>query len=168
MDLNRNWGYEWGGAGSSGLPCSDTYRGTGPFSEPESEAVSNFISSLSNVQGFIDFHSYGQWWLFPWGYVAEYTPDNITQSNMADQCVSAIKSVHGKIYTPGNSAILLYPATGGSDDWTYSTGIIWSYTVELRDTGRFGFLLPPEEIIPNGQEIWAAVQTFAGYILDNI
>ena len=26
VDLNRNWGQEWGGQGSSGRRCSDTYR----------------------------------------------------------------------------------------------------------------------------------------------
>jgi hypothetical protein len=130
--------------------------------------VSNFISSLNDVRGFIDFHSYGQYWLFPWGYTELYTPDNVTQSNLADQCVNTIKQVHNKIYSPGCSAILLYPAAGGSDDWTYSEGVVSSYTVELRDTGRYGFLLPPEEIIPTGEEIWAAVKTFAGYISSNI
>ena len=37
VDLNRNWGYEWGGVGSSGDPGSGTYRGTAPFSEPETQ-----------------------------------------------------------------------------------------------------------------------------------
>ena len=47
-------------------------------------------------------------------------------------------------------------ASGGSIDWTYGeAGIKYSYTIELRDTGRHGFLLPPEQIIPTGEEVWA-------------
>ena len=42
-DLNRNFGYKWGGAGSSKEPCKEIYAGTGPFSEPETSALSNFI-----------------------------------------------------------------------------------------------------------------------------
>ena len=30
-----------------------------------------------------------------------------------------------------------------------------SYGMELRDTGHYGFLLPPQQIIPTGQEVWA-------------
>lgn len=44
-------------------------------------------------------------------------------------------------------------ATGSSMDWVKSTfGTRITYTYELRDTGRYGFLLPPEQIIPTGQE----------------
>ena len=117
--------------------------------------------------GYIDFHAYGQYWLYPWGYAPIFTPDNVTQTNLAEECVSSIRSVHNKIYSEGCSAILLYPAAGGSDDWTYSQGIVWSYTVELRDTGKYGFLLPPAEIIPTGEEIWAGVQSFTSYIASN-
>lgn len=42
-DLNRNWGYMWGGQGTSGDNCREIYRGTGPFSEPETRSVSNFV-----------------------------------------------------------------------------------------------------------------------------
>ena len=51
------------------------------------------------------------------------------------------------------------PAAGDSNDWY--TGVIqsrYTYTIELRDQG-YGFLLPPEQIVPSGEEIWAAYAT---------
>jgi murein tripeptide amidase MpaA len=45
IDLNRNFGYKWGGAGSSPEPCKEIFAGTRPFSEPESAAISNFVTS---------------------------------------------------------------------------------------------------------------------------
>lgn len=52
----------------------------------------------------------------------------------------------GKEYQVGSSGSLLYPAAGASDDWAKSLGIKYSYTVELRDTGRYGFILPADQI----------------------
>ena len=45
VDLNRNFGYEWGAdnIGSSSDPCSEVYRGDSAFSEPEAQAVRDFI-----------------------------------------------------------------------------------------------------------------------------
>lgn len=38
-------------------------------------------------------------------------------------------------------------------DWVKGTyGKPVTYTYELRDTGRYGFLLPPTQIIPTGEE----------------
>ena len=39
--------------------------------------------------------------------------------------------------------------------------------VELRDTGRYGFILPADQIVPSGEETWAAVTTLATYIINN-
>jgi len=50
-------------------------------------------------------------------------------------------------------------ATGGSYDWAKGVaGVKYSYTVELRDTGDFGFLLPRSQIVPTGDETWAALK----------
>jgi len=45
VDLNRNYGYKWGGAGSSGDTFSDVYRGPSEFSEPETQAIRDLIIS---------------------------------------------------------------------------------------------------------------------------
>ena len=53
-------------------------------------------------------------------------------------------------------------ASGGSDDWAKGVaGIKYSYTVELRDTGAHGFILPADNIPSTGMEIYSALQTMA-------
>ena len=47
----------------------------------------------------------------------------------------------------------MYLAADTSLDW--ALGVAAVYTIELRDTGDFGVLLPPSEIIPNAREVWA-------------
>ena len=71
VDLNRNFSYKWGGRGSSSKTCSEEYRGTRPFSEPETAALRNFLTARRNsVVMYLTFHSYGQMILYPWGYDA--------------------------------------------------------------------------------------------------
>lgn len=70
-----------------------------------------------------------------------------------------IKVLDNQVYSVGPSATLLYPAAGGSDDWAKSIGIKYSYTIELRDTGRYGFVLPANFIEPTGKEAKAFVFT---------
>ena len=57
------------------------------------------------------------------------------------------------------------PASGASDDYYQSEGTRFSYTPELRDDG-FGFLLPPQYIIPSGEEIFAALSTMLDKLLE--
>lgn len=64
-------------------------------------------------------------------------------------------------YTVGAAGIVLYAAAGGSDDYAKSIGIKYSYTIELRDTGRFGFVLPAKFIIPTAKEALTATFVFA-------
>lgn len=77
VDLNRNFGYQWGGKGTSASPCAQTYRGATAFSEPETAAIRSYVTKLGGkyLRGFISFHSYGQYILFPWGYESIYTQD---------------------------------------------------------------------------------------------
>ena len=75
VDNNRNWGYEWGGAGASTQTSSETYRGTGPFSEPETAAMRDFFNARPNIVSNIDFHSYSQLVLSPWAYTVAPSVD---------------------------------------------------------------------------------------------
>lgn len=44
-------------------------------------------------------------------------------------------------------------ATGATIDWAYNEqDIKITYTIEFRDQGRYGFVLPPAFIIPNAEE----------------
>jgi len=156
VDLNRNWADHWGGEGSSGTPSSDTYRGTAPFSEPETKAVLDWISFTQKTLvliGAIDFHSYSQLILRPYGWTYENSPDEAVLNAMGAGMATAIKESFGKVYV-NQKAIGLYPASGTAEDWFYSVGIRFSYTIELRDTGLYGFLLPADQILPTAKEIW--------------
>ncbi len=168
VDNNRNWGYEWGGEGSSSSPGSETYRGTSPFSEPENQAVRDFVLAHPEIVAHIDFHSHGQLILSPWGYEAA-EPDEPNGSLFAALNVSlesAIEGVHGMGYHAGPSGETLYLASGVAPDWTYGDRGILAWTIELRDTGQYGFLLPPSQIIPTGEEAYAGVRALGAYVTE--
>lgn len=159
VDLNRNWDSEWGGGGSSGTPSSDTYRGTAVFSEPESKATADYIRSftVNRIIAAIDFHSYSQLILRPWGYTKTNCPDETALRNYGANMAAAIKAKYGLTYT-NQKSIDLYVTTGTASDWYYKIGIVGAYTIELRDLNTF--VLPPNQIIPTGIEVWAAVKDF--------
>jgi len=166
VDLNRNWDEHWGGGGSSGVPSSDTYRGTAPFSEPESSQLSKLVTSLGpTVIAAIDFHSYSQLILRPYGWTNANCPDETALKAIGEGVRQAIRAVHNKDYT-NQKSIDLYVTTGTASDWFYYAKIWASYTIELRDTGKYGFVLPASEIIPSGQEIWNSMLYFCKTTFD--
>jgi murein tripeptide amidase MpaA len=169
VDTNRNWDYQWMTGGSSNNPCSDTYAGPFAFSEPEVTAISNYLLSTQNrTKGYIDFHSYSQLVLNPWGYSTDDCPDNAIQQQMANGAAAEVKKVHGKTYEVGSTGQILYIASGSSPDWVYGAAhITYAYTIELRDTGRYGFLLPADQIVPQGEEIMPFVTYMANWILSH-
>ncbi|CAF0797465.1 unnamed protein product [Didymodactylos carnosus] len=67
VDLNRNFGYHWMENGASQNPCSETYAGPYADSEPETQGLENFIRTKS-WHAYLTFHSYGQYWIYPWGF----------------------------------------------------------------------------------------------------
>lgn len=162
VDLNRNWDDHWGGSGSSSNPSSDTYRGTGAFSEPESTAASSYISGLQKDQtvlAAVDWHAYSQLLLRPYGWTSQPCKDEAALKQLGAGVAYAIQNTHGKIYQNIRS-IELYVTTGSAGDWFYQENIWAAYTVELRDTGAYGFLLPPNQIIPTAQENWNGMKLF--------
>ncbi|XP_050423174.1 carboxypeptidase B-like [Adelges cooleyi] len=169
-DLNRNWAYHWGESGASRYKCSEIYRGSKGGSEPETQAIVQYImKESSKFKGFLTFHSYGQYILYPWGYAKRVPSDHVEIHRVGQAMASAIKQATSMVYTVGNSAALLYPAAGASDDWAKGVAKIkYSYTVELRDTGKNGFILPSSEILPAGKEAYAAVSALAKEISSEI
>lgn len=158
VDLNRNWGFRFGGKGSSGNPCSNTFRGPYSFSEFESYALKNEMLNTPNIKAYLSFHSYSQLVLYPWGFNANsYNPKERDLRRAAQEFVSAVRSVNGVYYSPRRSASI-YPSSGIVHDWVYGVlGVKYTYTLELRDKGFFGFRLPPRFIKPIGKEIWAGL-----------
>jgi len=160
VDLNRNWDDHFGGDGSSSNPSSDTYHGTAPFSEPESKAASDFFVRNGPYVGAIDYHSYSQLILRPYGWTTALPPNDAIAKRIGDGVRDTIRSVHGVQYTSEGSWELYYTA-GTAQDWFYAAGKTpLAYTIELRDTGAYGFQLPPAQIIPTGQENLAGFKYF--------
>jgi len=114
IDLNRNYGYEWGydDVGSSIDPSAETYRGTAGFSEPENQTIKWFCEHR-NIKLLIDYHTYSNILLYPWGYADMATPDNNIFEAYAQLLTSDNHFVSG---TPG---AILYTTNGGSFDWFY-------------------------------------------------
>eukprot|EP00090_Calanus_glacialis_P010672 TRINITY_DN19117_c1_g1_i1.p1 TRINITY_DN19117_c1_g1~~TRINITY_DN19117_c1_g1_i1.p1 ORF type:complete len:281 (-),score=64.59 TRINITY_DN19117_c1_g1_i1:14-856(-) len=166
VDLNRNFGYKWGGKGSSNNQCSETYRGPRPFSEPESRAMRDFIlARRGNIRMYITFHSYGQMILYPWGYDSVDARDSAELHRMGTVGARAM----GRSYKVGSAAKVNYEAAGASDDWAKgSAGIKYSYTIELPDTGRHRFLLPARRIRTTAREAANAVKAMAEDLVRNI
>lgn len=164
VDLNRNWSYEWGGVGSSPDPGNNLYRGPAPFSEPETTMISDYIAANERIEAHIDFHSYRQLVLSAWAFTATPPPDDPLFDQLNAAMSDAIRGVHGKVYTYGSWYTNLYPSSGVMTDWTYGDRGILSWTLELRDTGQYGFLLPPDQIIPTGQEAFAGVRALLDWV----
>ncbi|TPX65629.1 hypothetical protein SpCBS45565_g04996 [Spizellomyces sp. 'palustris'] len=178
VDLNRNWPDHWGQGGSSASPTSITYRGPSAGSEPEVKALSKYFLAPENknLVGAIDFHSFSQLVLRPYGFTGSAAPDEALLKKAGDGVRDRIRAIHGKQYT-SQTAYDLYQTTGSATDWWYGDTVtkalgnrrIYSYTIELRPTGSSdqGFILPPSEIKPTGEEIWGSITWWAKFILDN-
>ena len=166
-DANRNYGYHWNDGGSSNLGCSDTYMGPEAFSEVENRNVRDFIlAHKDQIKFFNTIHSYSQLILLPWGFTTENAPGYDKLMNMANKGNEALYAVHQTSYEAGCIPCLLYVASGGSMDWALGeAGIPYSYGMELRDTGRYGFILPADQIIPTAEETWAFHKTAAEIII---
>jgi hypothetical protein len=138
VDLNRNYGYMWGydNNGSSPDPTSDIYRGTAAFSENETERIRTFCKGRQFILGF-SFHTYGEWLLYPWGYIPTPCPDDALFAALADSLVS------GNGYTPGAASTTLYPTNGDTDDWAYGETVdkprMYLFTPEMNTYAQGGF-----------------------------
>lgn len=189
-DINRNWNYKWdvrGGASTN--PCAEDFKGVSPADAPETKALADFLAKTKAAQGlklFIDWHSYSQLFLtresppsfafcadkltffFPvaYGYSCDaVAPNNNEIQSLAKGATDALRAVHGTAFRYGPICDTIYQATGSSVDYVFDVvKADYSFTLELRDTGRYGFVLPAEQILPTGQESFAAVK----YLLKNM
>ncbi len=129
VDLNRNFSYEWGydDNGSSPDPTTNTYRGPYPFSEPETQAV-KFLTDSIQPKVAIDYHTYSNLLMFPWGYANVPTSDDALLRTFAQK----LTETNG--YAIGRPGELLYNANGVTIDWWYSDSThpkILAYTAEV-------------------------------------
>ncbi|XP_036745594.1 carboxypeptidase B2 [Manis pentadactyla] len=170
-DLNRNFASKhWCEEGASSFSCSQTYCGLYPESEPEVKAVADFLRrNINHIKAYISIHSYSQQILFPYSYNRSKSKDHEELSLVASEAVHAIENTNKNTrYTHGSGSESLYLAPGGADDWIYDLGIKYSFTIELRDTGKYGFLLPERYIKPTCTEVLAAVSKIAWHVIRNV
>ncbi|XP_053692038.1 zinc carboxypeptidase-like [Sabethes cyaneus] len=154
-DPNRNWDFYWAEKGSSHRCTAESFAGPFPFSEVEMKTFSEYINSLrGKIQLYISFHSYSQLLLFPYGHTSQHTENHQDLNDIAKAAVTSLAQRYGTKYRYGNIYDAIYPASGGSGEWAYGVqGIKLVYTYELRPAhGWVGFVLPPEQIIPTGEE----------------
>ncbi|XP_064546531.1 zinc carboxypeptidase [Drosophila montana] len=162
VDGNRNFNSHWmENNGASSDPCSQTFAGDSAWSEPETKALADYLTSIKDkFSVYLSFHSYGQWLLSPYGHTEEEFPENYDDlQEIGAAFAGAIKNlVYGTDYVYGSTASTLYVASGSSVDWVFNElDKKVGYTIEFRDKGNFGFVLPPAQILPNCDELMAGM-----------
>ena len=146
VDLNRNFDSRWGldDEGSSGIPSDATYRGPDPNSEPETQALINFMHKMK-FRFAISYHTYGNLVLYPWGWQFK-TPSFDDPIFLAQAGTDANPAIYDTLndigYDPGVGADL-YITNGDFTDWSYSEAGVPSHTVEFTD--GYDFRFPDDE-----------------------
>ncbi|MFF3450469.1 M14 family metallopeptidase [Streptomyces sp. NPDC002667] len=152
-DLNRNWNYKWGCCGgSSGSTSSETYRGASAESAPEVKVVADFVrgrvvGGKQQITAGIDFHTYSELVLWPFGYTTSDTATGMTADDAAAFKAIGQKMAASNGYT-AEQASDLYITDGSIDDYLWGTQKIFDYTFEMYPTSSSaGGFYPPDEVI---------------------
>lgn len=135
VDINRNYPTDWNKCrGSSGWRNSQTYRGSAPASEPETNVLMNFVSDIKPVFN-ISYHAYSELIIYPKGCRGERTENK--------EVVEGIGKELGKVldYEPGTAWELLYSVDGSDIDWMYAQEQVIPYVIEVSPS-RDGFQPP--------------------------
>lgn len=189
LDLDHAFGFGWGTSNIQTDPCSEGYGGEQPFQAIEALELATWArnQTMNNVKfvGLLDLHSYSQQILFPYSYSCAVEPPNLENlQELAAGIAKSIRLSNGQGYTVASAcegavlaedtseddgSISRLEAGGGSAiDWFYhEMHAHFSYQIKLRDTGSYGFLLPKEEIIPTGEEVFDAMKYVGDYLLGN-
>ncbi|MFH0882607.1 MAG: M14 family zinc carboxypeptidase [bacterium] len=134
VDLNRNFPFMWGldDLGSSPVTNYPTYRGTGPASEPETQAIIEFINA-HEFSGVLNYHSFSNLVLHPWGYTYDPHPDFDIYHLFGDYLNETLGWMVG-------GAEVIYITNGDASDWQAAGGMtdganypMWSFTFEVGD-----------------------------------
>ena len=133
VDNNRNYEVYFGGAGSSGMPCDETYRGAFAFSENENHNIRWLLEQFPNVLVGIDLHSYGQQILRPnpaGGTFIASEPvsaaDEAIYSGLEAAFQAAIASVNGITYSLGSTS----NHAGPSDEYMFFAHRVFGFNSE--------------------------------------
>lgn len=104
----------------------------------------------------LDVHSFGELILRNFGYTTEPCPDEARFAQIGAAMAQQMNALHGSGYSAERSGEL-YPAMGSMDDWFYLAAGVMGMTIELRDRGTYGFMLPASQIVPTGEELLEAI-----------
>lgn len=165
VDLNRNFGpYDYWNApngGSSTSPSSDTYRGSAPFSEPETQIIKDFTAGRK-IKNSLFYHTYSNLLIYPYGALGVETSDSLTFREFARDMTAYNNYVYGTDLQTVN-----YSTRGGSDDFLYdgdpTRGKIFAMTPEIGGSSdgfwpqqNRIFPLAIENLYPNLYYAWVA------------
>lgn len=130
VDPNRNYPYQWAfdDVGSSGDTSSEVYRGTYAGSEPEVQALMNFINSRQIIT-HDSVHTFSNLLLFPWGWTSSDSPHHSTFALMGE------KMTRFNGYEAGQPGDIIYEVNGGTNDWVYGDtsehDMVYSFCSEI-------------------------------------
>ena len=150
IDLNRNYSYMWAydNVGSSPDGCSETYRGTAPFSEPETEIVKNFVEA-HDFKIALNYHSYGNLFIRPFGYDPDLSlPEE--DFEIFIEYGEAMTQYNGYLFGTGIETVG-YTVNGEACDWMYGEHGIYAYTPEVGNNSD-GFWPATSRIVPLAEE----------------
>lgn len=167
VDLNRNYGYNWGCCGgSSAWPSSDLFRGTGPFSEPETQVVRDFVLAHPDITAAITFHTYAELILYPYGYTYDNLPADMDEQDHRVFVALAGRMAQTNGYTP-QQASDLYITSGDAVDWLYGARRIFAFTFEMYPRYDPPGFYPPAAVISAETQRNRAAVTYLAAMADN-
>lgn len=150
VDLNRNSSFQWDV--NEGQPCDETFPGSDPASEPETQAIQGLLdkifrdtkgdvgepASADTTGVFLTLHSYGNDILAPWGYTNDPAPNRAALIALGN----GMSAFNGYPVSTGDGGVG-YFAPGATDDWMYGTRGVPAYTFEVGGgSGTCGGFMP--------------------------
>jgi hypothetical protein len=127
VDLNRNFPI---GFSKSSNPTSNIYGGPSPFSEPETQALRDFVESHPNISIALDYHSQGNVFFPAHDFRHEDTVDTTDMNVLCANMAKEIKKVSSREYGIHQGKPPASLISGSGREFYYSKGII-STVVEV-------------------------------------
>lgn len=163
VDLNRNFPFMWAFTSNA---CTNTFAGMEPAKELETQAMMRLMDEYKSAMiVYIAVHTHGEMILWPWGYDYIHCDNWEEHDNLGKEARDAIIAVGGDKWTVGNSADVLYKASGATDDYAFNSGAQVAYTIELTGGGLEGFDLPADQlgkVVTETMEIYKTFGKYAG------
>lgn len=167
VDLDRNFDFKFDHSAGDD-PCTDSFKGLFPFSEPESKALRNVINDIEeDMLLYLTLRAFGDYLLFPWSFLAHSTGREGVLYEVGKAAGIAIHNHSGKRYVIGNAAHYKFPVPGASIDYAYSrTENHIAYMMMLPGGGEKGYDPPTSSIKPYVEESWIGIVAMASKVIE--